>query len=107
MFYYLFSHHAAVYSNLSVFRSITFRTVLATVTALLSCLVPGPWLIRKLSAFQVAETIRDDGPQGHQAKAGTPTMEGILIIVGALVPTFLWADIMNPHSLVLMKGTLK
>ncbi|MGH9482299.1 MAG: phospho-N-acetylmuramoyl-pentapeptide-transferase [Terriglobales bacterium] len=84
------------YSPLRVFRYVTFRTAFAGVTALAIALVMGPWLIRKLHQFQIGQYIREEGPQSHRAKAGTPTMGGVLINIAIVVPTLLWADLTNP-----------
>ena len=73
----------------NVFRYITFRTAGASVTALFFGLILGPVLIRRLRAFQIGQVIRQDGPQTHRAKAGTPTMGGLLIITSSVVPTLL------------------
>jgi phospho-N-acetylmuramoyl-pentapeptide-transferase len=78
-----------------VARYITFRTAAASMTALVISLVMGPWLIRRLRDFQIGQVIRQEGPESHRAKAGTPTMGGLLILVAALVPTLLWADLTN------------
>jgi len=80
---------------LNVARYITFRTAAASLTALAISLVLGPWLIRRLRTFQIGQVIRQEGPQSHQAKAGTPTMGGLLILSAALGPTLLWADLTN------------
>ena len=77
------------YSFFNVFRYITFRAIYATVTALLICFILGPWLIRKLESLQIGQSIREDGPDTHLAKAGTPTMGGILIIFAIVISTFL------------------
>ena len=82
---------------LNVTRYITFRTAAASLTALAISLVLGPWLIRKLREFQIGQVIRQEGPQSHRAKAGTPTMGGLLILTAALVPTLLWADLTNVY----------
>jgi phospho-N-acetylmuramoyl-pentapeptide-transferase len=79
-----------------IFRYLTFRTAFATLTALLIALLIGPYLIERLREFQISQFIREDGPQGHQKKAGTPTMGGLLICVAILVPTLLWSDLSNP-----------
>ncbi len=76
-----------------VFGFVTTRTLLASLTSLFLCILLGPWLIRKLREFQIGQHIREDGPQSHQKKAGTPTMGGVLIIISILVPTLLWADL--------------
>ncbi len=82
---------------LNVTRYITFRTAAATLSALAISLAFGPWLIRKLREFQIGQVIRAEGPQTHQQKTGTPTMGGLLILTGALVPTLLWADLTNAY----------
>jgi phospho-N-acetylmuramoyl-pentapeptide-transferase len=78
---------------LNVFRYITFRTAYASVTALLISLVLGYWLVRKLKAFQIGQEIRQEGPESHLAKRGTPTMGGVLIIFAVVVSTLLWANL--------------
>jgi phospho-N-acetylmuramoyl-pentapeptide-transferase len=82
---------------LNVTRYITFRTAAATLSALAISLAFGPWLIRKLREFQIGQVIRAEGPQTHLTKTGTPTMGGLLILTGALVPTLLWADLTNAY----------
>lgn len=82
---------------LNVTRYITFRTAAASLTALALSLVLGPWMIRKLREFQIGQVIRQEGPQTHRTKAGTPTMGGLLILTSALIPTLLWADLSNPY----------
>jgi phospho-N-acetylmuramoyl-pentapeptide-transferase len=83
------------YSVLNVVRYITFRTAAASLTALMLSLLLGPWFIRRLRAFQVGQVVRQDGPATHKAKAGTPTMGGVLILTAVFVPTLLWADLTN------------
>ena len=97
MLYHLLFSLAPQVGVLNVTRYITFRTAAASITALLLSLVLGPWLIRKLRAFQIGQVIRQEGPQSHRAKAGTPTMGGLLILAAALVPTLLWADLTNVY----------
>jgi phospho-N-acetylmuramoyl-pentapeptide-transferase len=80
-------------SYFNVFRYITFRTIYATITALVICFFVGPWLIRKLQELQIGQTIRTDGPDTHLSKAGTPTMGGILIICSTVVSTLLWSKL--------------
>ncbi|HDR16910.1 MAG TPA: phospho-N-acetylmuramoyl-pentapeptide-transferase [Desulfobacteraceae bacterium] len=82
-------------SLLNVFRYLTFRTILATLTSLCLCLLLGGWAIRKLRDKQIGERIRDDGPASHLSKKGTPTMGGCLILPAVLVSVFLWADPTN------------
>ncbi len=81
----------------NVFRYITFRTALASLTALFLCIALGPWLIHKLRQFQIGQFIREEGPKSHQKKAGTPTMGGVLIIISIVIPTLLWADLRHPY----------
>src|SRR5215207_8857211 len=95
MLYYLFLSYYPQVPLFNVVRYITFRTAAASVTALVISLVVGPWLIGRLREFQIGQVIRQEGPQSHHAKAGTPTMGGLLILAAALVPTLLWADLTN------------
>jgi phospho-N-acetylmuramoyl-pentapeptide-transferase len=85
---------------------LTFRTAFASITALLICLLLGRWLIPRLKEFQVGQYIREEGPASHQAKAGTPTMGGVLINVAIVVPTLLWADLTNVLVWLVMLATL-
>ena len=78
-----------------IFRFLTFRTAFASITALFTGLIVGPAIIRHLREFQIGQYIREEGPQAHQKKAGTPTMGGLLITIGIIVPTLLWADLSN------------
>jgi phospho-N-acetylmuramoyl-pentapeptide-transferase len=89
-----------------IFRYLTFRTVLASVTALLIGLLIGPFVIEKLREFQIGQYIREAGPESHQKKSGTPTMGGVLICISILVPTLLWADLSNPYVWLVMLSTL-
>jgi phospho-N-acetylmuramoyl-pentapeptide-transferase len=89
----------------NVFRYITFRTAAASVTALFLSLVLGPIMIRRLRDFQIGQVIRQDGPQTHRAKAGTPTMGGLLILSSAIVPTLLWANLTNPNIWIAVAAT--
>jgi len=79
----------------NVFTYITLRAVLACLTALLISFMVGPAVIRKLTAYKIGQAVRDDGPQSHFIKAGTPTMGGALILVSIMVTTLLWADLQN------------
>jgi phospho-N-acetylmuramoyl-pentapeptide-transferase len=78
-----------------IFRYLTFRTAFASLTALFTGLVIGPLVINRLREFQIGQYIREEGPQAHQKKAGTPTMGGLLIVISIVVPTLLWADLTN------------
>jgi phospho-N-acetylmuramoyl-pentapeptide-transferase len=100
---YAFRHEV---SALNVLRYITFRTAVASLTALFLVLVLGPWMIERLRRLQIGQYIREEGPQAHKAKAGTPTMGGVLILTGVFVPTLLWADFTNRNVWILMLSTL-
>lgn len=97
MLYHLLISLQPQFSALNVTRYITFRTAASSLTALAISLIFGPWLIRRLRAFQIGQVIRQEGPQSHRAKAGTPTMGGLLILAAALGPTLLWADLTNVY----------
>jgi phospho-N-acetylmuramoyl-pentapeptide-transferase len=101
MLYYLLYHVLQRYfSPLNVFRYITIRTVYASLTAMFLAFIFGPWLIRKLRELQIGQFIREEGPEAHQKKAGTPTMGGVLIVLSTMVPTLLWADLSNGFVLL-------
>jgi phospho-N-acetylmuramoyl-pentapeptide-transferase len=89
-----------------VFRYVTLRCVLASLTAMLIGLLIGPYVIERLRQFQIGQYIREEGPQSHQKKVGTPTMGGILICISVLVPTLLWSDLGNPFVWLVMFATL-
>ena len=89
-----------------IFRYLTFRCVFASLTALLIGLLIGPWVIERLREFQIGQYIREEGPQTHQKKGGTPTMGGVLICISILVPTLLWSDLSNPYVWLVMLSTL-
>ena len=80
-----------------LFGYVTFRTAMASLTALLLSVLLGPWLIDKLRQLQIGQYIREDGPKSHQKKAGTPTMGGVLIIVSVLLPALLFCNLRNPQ----------
>jgi phospho-N-acetylmuramoyl-pentapeptide-transferase len=90
----------------NVFSYITLRAVLATMTALLISFVVGPSMIRKLTQYKIGQAVRDDGPQSHLIKAGTPTMGGALILVSIAITTLLWADLRNRFVWVVLLVTL-
>ena len=89
-----------------IFRYVTFRCVFASLTALLIGLLIGPFVIDRLRRFQIGQYIREEGPQSHQKKGGTPTMGGVLICISILVPTLLWSDLSNPFVWLVMFSTL-
>jgi len=101
MLYYLLYHVLQRYfSPFNVFRYITVRTVYASLTAMFLALVFGPWLIRRLRELQIGQFIREEGPQEHKKKAGTPTMGGVLIVFSTAIPVLLWADLTNVFVLI-------
>jgi phospho-N-acetylmuramoyl-pentapeptide-transferase len=100
--YYLLLPLRNYVAGFNVFRYITFRTAFAALTALLISFVLGPWLIERMRRIKLGQYIREEGPKSHQQKAGTPTMGGILINVAILIPTILWADIMNPYIWIVL-----
>jgi phospho-N-acetylmuramoyl-pentapeptide-transferase len=89
-----------------IFRYLTFRTAFASLTALLIALLIGPIVIEKLRQFQISQYIRDEGPESHKKKSGTPTMGGVLIIIAVLLPTVLWSDPSNPFVWIVVFSTL-
>ncbi len=94
MFYWLF--YEVLYPHFSpfrVFRYATFRTGIASLTAMFLSILLGPWLIAHLREFQIGQHIREDGPKSHQKKAGTPTMGGLLIGASIVLPVLLWANL--------------
>ncbi|HUW27508.1 MAG TPA: phospho-N-acetylmuramoyl-pentapeptide-transferase [Sulfuriferula sp.] len=90
----------------NVFNYITLRAVLATLTSLTISFVVGPAVIRRLTSMKIGQAIRDDGPQSHLIKAGTPTMGGALILVSITISTLLWADLSNHYVWVVLFTTL-
>ncbi len=106
MFYQLLYPLHQYWSALNVFKYITFRASYAAVTALLISFLFGGWVIRKLEQMQIGETIRSDGPAHHQAKTGTPTMGGVLVLTAVVLPTLLWADLGNRYVQLALLGTV-
>ena len=105
MFYHLLPPLHEFIAGAGVFRYITFRTAAASLTALAISLLLGPWFIRRLGEFQIGQVIRQEGPASHRAKAGTPTMGGLLILSAVLIPTLLWADLTNPYIWIAVGST--
>lgn len=101
LYHLLYSLHKSV-SAFNVFHYITFRALCAGLTALILSLALGPTFIRILSKHQLGQTIRDDGPQSHLKKQGTPTMGGILIVFVVIVSSLLWADLTNGYVWLVM-----
>jgi phospho-N-acetylmuramoyl-pentapeptide-transferase len=106
MLYHLLYPLRTQVSVLNVTQYTTFRTAAASLSALAISLTLGPWMIRKLREFQIGQVIRQDGPQTHRAKSGTPTMGGLLILTAALVPTLLWAKWTNPFVWIAVLTTV-
>ncbi len=106
MLYWLLFELRTLWSPLNVFRYITFRATLAILTAVVIGLMAGPPLIRLLRARQIGQAIREEGPTSHRAKAGTPTMGGLLILVAVVVPVLLWGDLTEPWVWVATLTTL-
>ncbi|WP_373501648.1 phospho-N-acetylmuramoyl-pentapeptide-transferase [Desulfococcus sp.] len=102
MLYHLLYPLHTTLAAFNVFRYITFRTIYASLTAFLICFFLGPWMIRKLREMQVGQYIRDDGPQTHLKKAGTPTMGGTLILVAVVSSILLWMDLLNFYVWVIL-----
>ncbi|MCA9752725.1 MAG: phospho-N-acetylmuramoyl-pentapeptide-transferase [bacterium] len=90
----------------NVFRYITFRAAYAAITAFLLSLALGPWVIAKLRQFGAVKHVRQEGPEAHQKKTGTPTMGGVLILAAIAIPTILWADPANREVQVALGVTL-
>jgi len=89
-----------------IFRYVTFRCVFASLTALLIGLLIGPYVIERLRQFQIGQYIREEGPQSHRKKGGTPTMGGVLICISILVPTLLWSNLADPYVWMVVFSTL-
>jgi phospho-N-acetylmuramoyl-pentapeptide-transferase len=97
---------AQYFSAFQVFQYLTFRGILGILTALVISLLVGPYMIRKLNYHQIGQSVRDDGPQSHLSKSGTPTMGGALILVAIFLSTLLWGDLTNRYVWVVLVVTL-
>lgn len=106
MLLYLAEYLKDYHSGFNVFQYLTLRAALAVITALVISFIVGPFMIRRLNFYQIGQTVREDGPQSHLTKAGTPTMGGALILVAITVTTLLWADIQNRYVWVVLSVTL-
>ncbi len=106
MLLYLAQHLEHYYSGFNVFQYLTLRAVLAALTALAISFMVGPFVIRRLSLYHIGQTVRDDGPQTHLSKAGTPTMGGALILLAIAITTLLWANLWNRYVWVVLITTL-
>ena len=94
------------HSGFNVFQYLTLRAILGTITALVLSLIIGPSMIRKLTSYKIGQQVRDDGPQTHLSKAGTPTMGGSLILISIAISTLLWSDLANHQMWVALIVTL-
>jgi phospho-N-acetylmuramoyl-pentapeptide-transferase len=106
LYWHLYEKLFPFFHAFRIFRYLTFRTAFATLTALLITLFIGPWVIQKLREFQIGQHVREDGPQSHLKKTGTPTMGGVLICIAILLPTVLWSDPANPFVWITVFSTL-
>lgn len=102
MLIYLAGYLEQLHGGFGVFQYLTLRAVLAVITALMISFIVGPFMIRRLNKYQIGQTVRDDGPQSHLSKAGTPTMGGALILVAIAVTTLLWCDLENRYVWVVL-----
>ncbi|WP_286263073.1 phospho-N-acetylmuramoyl-pentapeptide-transferase [Thalassotalea atypica] len=102
MLFWLSEYLTQYYSGFNVFSYLTFRAIISTLTALVMSLYFGPKLIRYLQRMQIGQTVRDDGPESHLSKSGTPTMGGILILAAIVSSVLLWADLSNRYVLVVL-----
>ncbi|MCW9051699.1 MAG: phospho-N-acetylmuramoyl-pentapeptide-transferase [Motiliproteus sp.] len=93
-------------SGFAVFQYLTLRGILGVLTALVISMLVGPVMIRKLTHYQIGQSVRDDGPQSHLSKAGTPTMGGALILIAIALSTLLWGDLSNLYVWVVLLVTL-
>ena len=105
MLYHLAQYLQEFYGGFNVFNYLTMRAILGVLTALVISFVVGPTMIRKLSTYKIGQTVRDDGPETHFSKAGTPTMGGALILVAIAISTLLWADLGNRYIWVVLAVT--
>ncbi|CAH1044186.1 phospho-N-acetylmuramoyl-pentapeptide-transferase [Halomonas sp. TD01] len=106
MLLHLANFLAQYQSAFQVFNYLTLRVILAALTALMLCLWLGPWVIRRLVEGQIGQAIRDDGPQSHLSKAGTPTMGGAMILLAIAISTLVWGDLTNHYVWIVLLVTL-
>ena len=105
MLFHLAQYLQEFYSGFNVFNYLTLRAILGVLTALLISFIIGPGMIRKLSQYNIGQTVRDDGPESHFSKAGTPTMGGALILVAIGISALLWSDLTNRYVWVVLLVT--
>jgi len=105
MLFHIAQYLQEFYSGFNVFNYLTLRAILGVLTALLISFIVGPGMIRKLGQYNIGQTVRDDGPESHFSKAGTPTMGGALILVAIGISTLLWSDLTSRYVWVVMLVT--
>lgn len=105
LFYYFLYPLYDKFFAFNVFRYITFRSVYATITAILICFIFGPPLLKKLRDFGIGERVREDTPSSHEKKAGTPSMGGLLILLSILVSVVLWGNLSNRYTILISIAT--
>jgi phospho-N-acetylmuramoyl-pentapeptide-transferase len=105
MLLYLAEYLSQYHSGFNVFQYLTLRAILGVLTALIISFVVGPEMIRRLGRYQIGQSVRNDGPQSHLVKAGTPTMGGALILVAIAIATLMWADLGNRYVWVVLLVT--
>ncbi len=108
MLYYLFNYLNKQYSppGFDIFKYLSFRSILAAITSMFLAFYIGPKIINYLKKKQIGETIKEEGPQSHKPKAGTPTMGGIIIILSVVIPVLLWADLKSSYILLTLAVTV-
>lgn len=106
MLYYLSLWLEKYFHAFHAFQYITLRSILAVLTALFIAFALGPWMIRRLTQYQIGQVVRDDGPQSHLSKSGTPTMGGVLILVAIAATTLLWGNLGNYYVWLVLLVTL-
>lgn len=106
MLYWLLTPLSDLWFGFNVFRYITFRAGLAIATAFFISLIAGPWLLQKLRALQIRQSVREEGPEHHQIKSGTPTMGGVLIVGSFTIATIIWGDLSNRYLWTVVAVTL-
>ena len=106
MLFYLADYLMSLDSGFRVFQYLTFRAILGTLTALIISFMIGPWMIAKLTRNKIGQSIREDGPESHLQKSGTPTMGGTMILVAISISTLLWADLGNHYVWVILTVTM-
>ncbi|SEG54805.1 Phospho-N-acetylmuramoyl-pentapeptide-transferase [Bryocella elongata] len=106
LFWLLYQKLFPYFPVFRIFRYVTFRCVFASLTAMLIGLLIGPFVIERLREFQIGQYIREEGPESHKKKGGTPTMGGVLICISIVIPTLLWSNLADPFVWVVLGSTL-